>query len=139
MPRTIEAACLIWTCDFSEGLSNGRWYSVLCRRRIGFARGEREAELAPGGKAAGERADAFDAALSEEQRHTGAGGFVGSSTVEDDVAVAGEQLRMIVEFAGVHVEGTGNGFGRGLEVQGMAKVHDDKIFAGVQFALQFFG
>jgi hypothetical protein len=32
-------------------------------------------------------ADAFDAFFSEEQRHTGAGGFVGSSTVEDDFAV----------------------------------------------------
>src|SRR5260370_20345243 len=107
------------------------WRSVWGSRRIGFARGEREAELAPRGKTAGERADAFDAALSEKQRHTGAGGFVGSSTVEDDVAVAGEQLRMVVEFAGVHADGAGNGFGLGLEIQGMAKVHDDQVFAGI--------
>ncbi|HLQ00482.1 MAG TPA: hypothetical protein VK156_05075, partial [Candidatus Limnocylindria bacterium] len=68
--------------------------------------------MAPGGKAAGKRADAFDAALSKEQRHTGAGGFVGSSTVEDDVAVAGEQVRMVVKFGGIHVDGPGNNFGR---------------------------
>src|SRR5712691_261984 len=115
------------------------WRSVWPRRRVAFSRGKREAELAPSGKSSSQRTDAFDAALSEEQRHTGAGGFVGSSTVEDDVAVAGEQFRMVVEFAGVHVEGAGNGFGRGLEVQGMAKVHDDEVFAGVQLALQFLG
>jgi len=44
--------------------------------------------LAPGGQATLKRADALDALLPEEQRHTGAGGFVGSSTVEDDLAIA---------------------------------------------------
>src|SRR5260370_41137161 len=95
------------------------WRSVWGSRRIGFARGEREAELAPRGKTAGERADAFDAALSEKRRHTGAGGFVGSSAVEDDVAVAGEHLRKGVEFSGVQADGAGNGYVPGLEILGM--------------------
>ena len=46
------------------------------------------AEFAPGVEAALQGADTFDALSSEEQRHTGAGGFVWSSTVENDFAVA---------------------------------------------------
>jgi hypothetical protein len=46
------------------------------------------AEFAPGVEAALQGADTFDALFSEEQRHTGAGGFVWSSTVENDFAVA---------------------------------------------------
>ena len=46
------------------------------------------AEFAPAVEAALQGADTFDALFSEEQRHTGAGGFVWSSTVENDFAVA---------------------------------------------------
>src|SRR4029077_4384323 len=48
---------------------------------------QRIATFAPGIQTTLQGADAFDAFFSEEQRHTGAGGFVGSSTVEDDFAV----------------------------------------------------
>ena len=50
--------------------------------------GEGEAFFAPGIEATLERADVLEAVFSEEQRHTGAGGFVGSSTVENHFAVA---------------------------------------------------
>jgi hypothetical protein len=56
--------------------------------RLGKSRShQRIAAFAPGVEAALQGADAFDAFFSEEQRHTGAGGFVGSSTVENDFAV----------------------------------------------------
>jgi hypothetical protein len=44
--------------------------------------------FAPGFEAAFEGANAFDALFSEEKRHTGAGGFVWSSAIEDDFAIA---------------------------------------------------
>jgi hypothetical protein len=53
---------------------------------------ERKAELTPGREAAFQWPDAANAALPEEQRHTGAGGFVGSSTVEHDVTVAWDEI-----------------------------------------------
>jgi hypothetical protein len=43
--------------------------------------------VAPGIEAALQWADMLYAALSEEQRHTGAGSFVWSSTVEDDFTI----------------------------------------------------
>jgi hypothetical protein len=46
------------------------------------------AAFAPGVEPALQRANVADAFLSEEQRHTGASGFVWSSTVENDFAVA---------------------------------------------------
>jgi hypothetical protein len=43
--------------------------------------------LAPSVEAAFEGADAGDAAASEEERHTGARGFVWSSAVKDNFAI----------------------------------------------------
>jgi hypothetical protein len=42
------------------------------------------------------RADASDALLLEEQRHTGAGGFVWSSTVEDHFAIVGKAIAVLL-------------------------------------------
>src|SRR5215467_3335428 len=49
---------------------------------------ERIALLAPGVQPTLERPNFLNALLPQEQRHTGTGGFVGSSTVEDHFAVA---------------------------------------------------
>jgi hypothetical protein len=43
--------------------------------------------FAPGFEAAFKRANAGDALFSEEERHTGARGFVWSSAIEDDFAI----------------------------------------------------
>jgi hypothetical protein len=80
-----------------------------------------------------ERANALDAVFSEEQRHTGAGGFVGSSTVENHFAIARQAVVLLLKFAGVHAKGPGNGFRVGLEIYRVAQVHNDKILAGVNF------
>jgi hypothetical protein len=45
--------------------------------------------FAPGFEAAFKRANAGDALFSEEERHTGARGFVWSSAIEDDFTIVG--------------------------------------------------
>jgi hypothetical protein len=80
-------------------------------------------------------ADAFDALFSEEERHTGAGGFVWSSAIEDDFAVAGETVVFMLELGGIHTKSAGNGFRVGFEVHGVAEVDDDQLFGGVEFYL----
>ena len=99
--------------------------------------GERVATFAPGGEAAFERANARDALFSEEQRHTGAGGFVRSSTVENDFLIAGKKFSMLLQIAGVHVQGAGNGFGVGFKLHRVTQVHDGDFFASVEPFLQF--
>ena len=81
---------------------------------------ERVAALAPGIQTALQWADALDAILPEEQRHTGAGGFVRSSTVENYFAVAGQKVILLFQFLGVHAESAGNGFRVSFEVHRMA-------------------
>jgi hypothetical protein len=94
---------------------------------------EGEAFFAPGGEAALERADALDAVFSEEQRHTGAGGFVRSSTVENDFAIARQAVVLFLQFAGIHAKSARNRFRVGFKVHRMAQIHNDKILTGVDF------
>src|SRR5437870_6354650 len=96
---------------------------------------ERVAALAPGAQTALQRADARDAVFPEEQRHTGAGGFVWSSTVEDDFAIARQAVVLLLQFLGVHVKGAGNSFRIGFKVHRVAQVNDNQFFAGVDFFL----
>ena len=46
--------------------------------------------FAPGFEAAFEGANTGDALFSEEERHTGARGFVWSSAIEDDFTIVGQ-------------------------------------------------
>ena len=77
------------------------------------------AELAPGVESALERPDTFHTFVSEEQRHTGAGGFVWSSTVKNDLAIARQPFIGLLEFAGIHAKRAGNRFRVGFEVHGV--------------------
>ena len=58
---------------------------MFCLRWTDFH--QRKAEILPLVEAAEQRPHATNADLSELQRHTGAGGFVRSSTEEDDLAI----------------------------------------------------
>src|SRR6266481_7591533 len=80
------------------------------------------AEVTPGIQAALERPDMPYAFFPEEKRHTGAGGFVWSSTVEDDFAVTRQSLISLLEFTRVHAKCAGNRLGVGLEVHGVPKI-----------------
>ena len=59
---------------------------------------KRVAAFAPSVEAAQQRANARDALLPEEQRHTGTGGFVWSSTVEDDFVVARQTVILFLQL-----------------------------------------
>ena len=129
---------------YKQGANNSRQRCALSMLRgvpfVELSEGggdERVAALAPSVEAALQRANALDALLPEEQRHTGAGGFVWSSTVEDDFAVAGQTVVLFFQGLGVHAESAGNSFRIGFEVHGMAEVDDNQFFAGVDFFLQF--
>jgi hypothetical protein len=103
---------------------------------LGLGKGdsdEWETFFAPRVEAALEWANAFDAVLSEEQRHTGAGGFVRSSTVENHFTIAGQAVILLLKLASVHAKSAGDGFRVGLEVHGMPQIDDDEILAGVDF------
>jgi hypothetical protein len=93
------------------------------------------AAFAPGREAALQGTDAFDALSSEEQRHTGAGGFVWSSTVENDFLSTGKEFSMFFKIAGVHVQGAGDGFRVGFEFDRVTQIHDGHFFAGVKSLL----
>src|SRR5258707_15422585 len=100
---------------------------------------DRIAEFAPGIEAALQRADAFDAMFSEEQRHTGAGGFVWSSAVENDFTIVGQTIVLLFQFLGIHAKRAGNGFGVSFKIHGVAEGDDDQFYAGVNFLVPFFG
>src|SRR5580692_1769870 len=74
------------------------------------------AEFPPGIKSALQWPDMLHASLSQEQRHTGAGGFVWSSTVENDFAVARQPFVGLLEFIRVYPKCTGDRFRVGFEV-----------------------
>ncbi len=110
--------------------------SCVLRRDLGKRQGnKRIAALAPGIEASLERANAFNAIFSEEQRHTGAGSFVGSSAIEDDFAVARQAVVFLFQFFRVHVKRTGDRLRIGFEIQGVAEVDDHDFLAGIEFLL----
>jgi len=82
------------------------------------------AAFAPAVQTALKRANPLYPILPEEQRHTGAGSFVWSSTVENHFAVARQTVVLLFQLLGIHAESAGNGFRVGFEVHGMAQVHD---------------
>ena len=67
---------------------------------------ERVAALEPAFKAARERPDSRDAAAVQPERRTGARSFVGSTTVENNVAVARDLQVPRIKLRGGHVQRT---------------------------------
>ena len=80
----------------------GRWgrpplraisqFSILNSQFLNPSRLERQPHFSPRVEAADEGPDIFDAGFLEQERHTGARGFVGSGAVEDDVPIARDLL-----------------------------------------------
>jgi hypothetical protein len=50
-----------------------------------------------------QRADAFHASIAEEKRHTGAGGFVWSSAIKNDLAVKRNEIIPFAQLLGINV------------------------------------
>src|SRR5262249_34242015 len=100
--------------------------------------GHRIAAIAPAVIAAGERPDALDAALSQQQRGAGAGLLARARAVEDDVALTRDLAVPRIELVDRHVERAGDDRRLGLEDDPVAHVHDDHVLAAVELGLQLF-
>src|ERR1700680_312418 len=96
---------------FTGAGRSGNGVSGACRRGLI----ERETHFAPGSQASGQRPDALDALSSQEQRHTGAGGFAGSTAIEDDVAIPRNRVLVFLEVFRNQVQGPRNYVGGALE------------------------
>src|SRR5262245_9138565 len=107
-------------------------------RRRQIQRRQRVTEVTPAIVAAGERPHTLDAATSEEQRHPGARGFVGSGAIEHDLSLTRNLVVPALQLLDRQVECTGNDGRLGLEVQAVTHVHDHHVLPGVQHGLELF-
>src|SRR5713226_6314279 len=91
----------------------------------------------PTGVAAGQWNDAGDPESSQSQRHTGAGGFVWSSAVEDDVPVARNLLVLGVQILRREAQRSGNLGATGVEFRVVAQIQDGDVFSRLNATPQF--
>jgi hypothetical protein len=75
--------------------------------------------LPPSFQSALQRPNAPYAFASKEQRHTGAGGFVWSSTIKNDFSIARQAVIFLFQILGIHAKRARNCMRVGLEVQGV--------------------
>jgi hypothetical protein len=68
--------------------------------------GQRIPKFLPAAKTALQRTHARDAEFLKLLCHTGTGGFVGSSTVENDLFVFGQRVGPAGNFGGQHADGS---------------------------------
>ena len=73
-------------------------------------------------KAAEERTHTSNTMLAELQRHTGAGGFVWSSTEEDDLPITRDLAVPLLQFLRRNLQCAGKGARIGQDVERMAQV-----------------
>jgi len=69
----------------------------------------------------------IEALFSQLQRHPGAGGFAGSSTVEVDVLVFGNGLEFLGKIVGFDADGSLDAFRPGIIVAVTADVEDQNF------------
>ncbi len=84
---------------------------------VGDVVDEGVAGVLPAVEASAERADAVDAHLVELEGEFGGGLFAGAGAVEDDVAVARDDLAVLLELVGADAEGAGEDAGVGEIVE----------------------
>jgi hypothetical protein len=94
---------------------------------------ERVALFPPSLQTALQRPDALNALLAKEQCHTGAGGFVGSSTVKNYISITRQAVVLFLQLHGIHAECARNRLRVGFEIHGVPQINDDDIFATVDF------
>ena len=85
---------------------------------------EREIVREPGVDPAFERANPGDAFGSKQQRHTGAGRFVGSRAVENDVAVPGNLSVALFDLFHSYTKRARDHLRKRLDIDGLAQVHN---------------
>jgi len=85
---------------------------------------EREIVREPGIDPAFERANPGDSFGSQQQRHTGAGRFVGSRTVENDVAIPGNLSVAFFDLFHSDAKRARDYLRKRLDIHGLAQVDD---------------
>ena len=85
---------------------------------------EREIVREPSVDPAFERANPGDSFGSQQQRHTGTGRFVGSRTVENDVAIPGNLSVALFDLFHSYTKGARDHLRKRLDIHGLAQVHD---------------
>lgn len=86
--------------------------------------GERIAQLLPVVEAPLQRTHTRDSQLLQFLCHTGTGGFIGSSAVEDDLFVFGESVRAAGDLFRQNTDCAGKRTGIGDGIQWMAEIED---------------
>jgi hypothetical protein len=112
--------------DFMSG--SGGCESYLLSKGSGFLDNgfcnEREIVREPGVDAAFERANSGDSFGSQQERHTGAGRFVGSRTVENDVAIPGNLPVALFDLFHGYTKRARDHLRKRLDIHRLAQVHD---------------
>jgi hypothetical protein len=85
---------------------------------------EREIVREPRVDPAFERAHSNDSFGSQQQRHPGAGRFVGSRAVEDDVAIPRNLSVAVFDLFHSYTKRTRDHLRKRLDIHGLAQVHD---------------
>ena len=85
--------------NFPKGSAQRR-----CPRNVSWI-GQRIAQIFPSCKAALQRSYARNAKFLELLCHTGTSGFIGSSTVENDLLILGQRVRAAGNFSRQHADG----------------------------------
>src|SRR5262245_47203764 len=138
---------LIWYFD-----SAGKWLSAWDRRRLSVVKenngdplsehngfldeafgNEWEIVSEPGVDATFERANPGDSFGSQQQRHPGAGRFVRSRAVEDDVTIPGNLSVALFDLFHSYAKRTRDHLRKRLDIHGLAQVHDCNVFSGREF------
>ena len=78
----------------------------------------------PGVDPAFERTNPGDSFRSQLQRHPGAGGFVGSRAVENDVAIPGNLSVALFDLFHGYTKRARDHLRKRLDIHGLAQVHD---------------
>jgi hypothetical protein len=85
---------------------------------------KREIVREPGIDPAFERANPGDSFRSQQQRHPGAGRFIGSRAVENHVAIAGNLSVALLNLFHRDTKRARNHLRERLDIHGLAQVHD---------------
>lgn len=93
---------------------------------------KRKPQLSPPLQTTFQGSDSLHPAVLQSQRHTGAGSFVGSTTVKDDVAVPRQPFVGSVYLIQRHHSGPRYNHPLPLDLGGMSKVGDHDFFPTVQ-------
>ena len=111
--------------------------SRLCSERRGH---HRVAAFPPAFDAAGQRAHTSHPPVHQYQRRTGAGGFVRSGTIKDDLTIQGELRRPVIELtilSDMDPQSAWNHLQVLLLVKMMAQVDDSDLLARIELCHQF--